>query len=294
MPATFSVIMPAFRAQGTIEAAARSVLAQSLDDWELVIVSDDGTDYAGFLESRGLADRRFCFMSTGRTGAGASAARNLALDAIKSPYVAVLDADDRFRPEKLALAEKALETHGIVSCGLDVVDAGFAHLRFVGLAADGVLRPSTHKWTNLSMDSMLCWDRRVCDGRYDAVLTNMTDLELLLQLYRTCPASFHLGTPQHDYVKISGSMSNSAGITERMLKSKRTILERLETGFYRFDDPDGRDGMIAFLRLSMQAETLYPAVLAQNPGALFEDTLEPLLRAAGHMGRTEPTQDNLV
>ncbi len=40
---------------------------------------------------------------------------------------------------------------------------------------------------------MVVWDRRRGDGRYDAGMSNMTDLEFLLQLYRTIPMSYHLG-----------------------------------------------------------------------------------------------------
>ncbi len=43
------------------------------------------------------------------------------------------------------------------------------------------------------MDSMIVWDRRRCDARYDLNLTNMTDLELLMQLWRTAGTTFHLG-----------------------------------------------------------------------------------------------------
>jgi hypothetical protein len=38
--------------------------------------------------------------------------------------------------------------------------------------------------------------------------------------------------------------------------------------------------MAAFLRISLRAEATYPAAVAANPGLLFEDHLEPMLRAA--------------
>jgi hypothetical protein len=133
------------------------------------------------------------------------------------------------------------------------------------------------------MDSMLVWDRRRTDARYDLELTNMTDLELLLQLYRTVPESWHLGMPLHDYVKLTVSMSNGPGVTEKMIRSKREILRRLETGFYSFADPGSAEGMAQFLRISLEAEASYPAAAAAQPGLLFEDHLEPMLR------RSQPT-----
>ncbi len=74
-------------------------------------------------------------------------------------------------------------------------------------------------------------------------------------------------------------MSNGPGVTEKMIRSKREMLRRLETGFYPMADPAGPAGMAAFLRISLRAEETYPAAVAAKPGLLFEDHLEPLLRA---------------
>ena len=107
----------------------------------------------------------------------------------------------------------------------------------------------------------------------------MTDLELLMQLWRTAGSVHQLGTPQHDYVKVSTSMSNGAGFTEKMIASKKALLRRLETGHYRFAAPGTAEGLIAFLGLSLAAEAAYPMALEETPGLLFEDHLEPMLRA---------------
>lgn len=276
---TVAVVIPAFRAQRFIAEAAKSLLAQTNPDWQAFIVSDDGTDYERLLSAAGLADRRMRFLSTGTVGAGASRARNLALDVIAAPYVAILDADDRMKPGKLALVVAALAEAPIVSSALDVMSERYEHLRHVGKGPDRRLTPGAYKFVNLSMDSMIAWDRRRCDARYDLSLTNMTDLELLLQLWRTAETVHHLGTPQHDYLKVSTSMSNGEGFSARMIASKRSLLQRLETGHYSFADLAAAEGLIAFLRLSLEAEAAYPDALAERPGLLFEDHLEPRLRA---------------
>ena len=275
---TVAVVIPAYKATEYIHAAVGSVIAQSHADWQIWVVADDGEDYEELLGQRGLVDKRFRFVSTGRVGAGASRARNLALDRLDTPYVAILDADDRMKPGKLALALAALEEHPIVSSALDVLDAGYRRLRLVGDGPDRVLDPAGYKFVSLSMDSMIVWDRRRCDARYDLTLSNMTDLELLMQLWRTAPTVKHLGTPQHDYVKLGGSMSNGEGVTERMIASKKELLARLETGTYRFAAPGAAEGLIAFLGLSLAAGAAYPLALADQPGLLFEDHLEPMLR----------------
>lgn len=276
---TVSIITPAFVAMGTLATTVRSVLAQTYPRWEMVIVSDDGVDYVRFLGEHGIADRRISQLSSGKVGGGASASRNLALDAITTPYAAILDADDRFKPQKLERAVAALETYGIVTTALDVMDESFNHLRYLGDGPDQVLAPGLHKWINISMDSMIVWDRRKADGRYDLNMSNMTDLEFLLQLYRTVPASFHLGTPLHDYIKRAGSMSNGEKTAAGMIASKTTLLQRLGAGYYPLA-PGGVDGMVGFLTVSLEAEKHYGAALAAQPGLLFEDHLEPRLAAA--------------
>ncbi len=280
MAETVAIITPCHRAERFIGAAVRSVRAQSWGAWEHWIVADDDADYEALLAAEGLRDPRQVFVSSGAVGGGASRARNVALERITAPYVAILDADDRFKPEKLARAVAALAHHAIVSVALDEYDEAGRRLRLVGAGPDGALSPARYKWTCLSMDSMLVWDRRRTDARYDLELTNMTDLELLLQLYGSVPESWHIGTPLHDYLKLAVSMSNGPGVTEKMLRAKRELLRRLETGVYPMADPAGPEGMAHFLRLSLAAEASYPEALAARSGLLFEDHLEPLLRAA--------------
>jgi len=279
MAQTVAVITPAHRAQDTMPETVRSVLEQTHSDWQHWIIADDGFDYAGFLAEQGLADPRQVFLSSGGIGLGASVTRNVALERLDTPYAAILDADDRLKPQKLEKAVAALGQYGIVTTALDVMTMDFTHLRHVGAGPDRALTPGEHKWVSLSMDSMLVWDRRRGDGRYDPNMSNMTDLEFLLQLYRTIPQSWHLGTPLHDYIKRDGSMSNGKDVAAAMIASKREILRRLETGHYGLR-PGDVTGLTSFLRISLAAEAAYGAALSERPGLLFEDHLEPMLAAA--------------
>ncbi len=278
MAQTVAIITPAYQAQDTLPSTVQSVLDQTHTDWQHWIIADDGFDYAGFLEERGLADQRQIFLTSGGIGRGASVTRNVALDRLETPYAAILDADDRLKPQKLEAAIEALAEYGIVTTALDVMAPDFSHLRFVGKGRDGALTPGEHKWVSLSMDSMIVWDRRRGDGRYDPAMSNMTDLEFLLQLYRTIPQSYHLGTPLHDYIKRDGSMSNGKDVAAGMIASKSEILRRLESGHYGLG-PQDVAGLTGFLRVSLEAEAVYGAALAARPGLLFEDHIEPMLAA---------------
>lgn len=275
-----SIVMAAYLAEATIGYAVSSVLAQTHPDWELIVVSDDGQDYERLLATSGIADRRIRHVASGGVATGSSAARNAGLAAMTGRYGAVLDADDRFKPEKLARVVEALAEAPIVSTALEVMSDDFRTLRLVGAGKTRLLPAGQHKFVNLSMDSMVAWDRNRADGRYDPSLPNMTDLDFLLRLYEHAPHSLHVGMPLHDYIKLDKSLSNGEGVAERMIRAKTQIRRGLVEGGYRLADPEGAAGMIRFLDISLEAEKTFGAALAARPGLLFEDHIEPLLRAA--------------
>ena len=96
--ASVGVVIPAYNpVAGHLERALKSVLNQTYRDWRCVIV-DDGSDTAVAIEAP-LADHRLSMLS--QTNRGVSAARNAGVAALQTTYVAFLDQDDEWLPEKL-------------------------------------------------------------------------------------------------------------------------------------------------------------------------------------------------
>ncbi len=111
-----SVIVPVFNAAPVLERAAASVLAQDLDDWELLLIDDGSTDdSAGVIEQLAARDPRIRGLSQGRN-TGAAAARNAGLDAARGRYIAFLDADDAWLPQKLRLQLGFMTAQGAALC----------------------------------------------------------------------------------------------------------------------------------------------------------------------------------
>lgn len=122
-----SVIMGSYNSRATIDAAIQSVLAQTHQDWELVICDDGSTDGSGdrILEAA-ERDPRIQIVSS-PVNRGLAAARNLALTHAHGTNVALFDADDALEPTylevMLAYLDLAPPNTGIACCDAWLVDA---------------------------------------------------------------------------------------------------------------------------------------------------------------------------
>jgi glycosyltransferase involved in cell wall biosynthesis len=100
-----SVVIVFWNAERFIGEAIESVLAQSFDDWELLLVDDGSEDGSTDIARRYAVggDRRIRSLShPGNAHRGISAARNLGLDHARGRYLAYLDADDVWLPATLS------------------------------------------------------------------------------------------------------------------------------------------------------------------------------------------------
>jgi glycosyltransferase involved in cell wall biosynthesis len=106
MPPSVSIILPTYDRLAFLREAVASVVAQTLNDWELIVI-DDGSvdDTVPWLES--LRDSRITLVREPHTG-DLSRLRNLGLARARAPWIAFLDSDDRWSPQKL---ERQLAYH---------------------------------------------------------------------------------------------------------------------------------------------------------------------------------------
>ena len=97
---TVSVVMPVYNVEAYVAEAIDSVLAQTYPDFELIIVDDGGSDRSMEIV-RAYEDRRIRIIT--QANRGLAGARNTGIIAARGEYIALLDSDDRWLPEKLAL-----------------------------------------------------------------------------------------------------------------------------------------------------------------------------------------------
>ena len=89
----FSVIVPVYNVEKYLETCVRSVLSQSYQDFEMILVDDGSSDRCGDICDE-LAERSDRAIVVHKTNGGLSSARNAGLDIARGEYVIFLDSDD--------------------------------------------------------------------------------------------------------------------------------------------------------------------------------------------------------
>ncbi len=96
-----SVVVPAYNMERFLEATLRSALAQTFRDIEVVVVDDGSTDRTGAIaDAFAAADPRVRVLHV--QNGGVARARNIGIEAARGAWVAMLDADDVWHPDKIA------------------------------------------------------------------------------------------------------------------------------------------------------------------------------------------------
>ncbi|TBW27749.1 glycosyltransferase family 2 protein [Gramella sp. KN1008] len=111
-----SVIMPAYNSEAFISEAILSVLQQTYPNWELLII-DDGSSDSSFqiIEKYSKTEARIRILKN-PTNQGTHISRNKGIKAATGDFIAFVDADDRWKPEKLQKQLQILSKEGIPAC----------------------------------------------------------------------------------------------------------------------------------------------------------------------------------
>lgn len=122
-----SVITPAFNSASYIVATIESVLGQTLREWEMIIVDDNSQDqtYYVALEYASADGRIRPFRLN--SSSGPATARNVAIEKAAGRYIAFLDSDDLWRPEKLEIQVRFMQN----------TNSPFSHSYYETMSEDG-------------------------------------------------------------------------------------------------------------------------------------------------------------
>jgi glycosyltransferase involved in cell wall biosynthesis len=188
-----SIIIPAYNGDRYIGEAIDSILAQTYNDYEIIVVDDGSTDNtAQVVQQYG---KQIQYLS--QTNQGVAASRNLGLTAAKGEYIAFLDQDDLFLPQKLLSQVTLLEENpslGIANSGWQIVDQ------------QGQVKAAVEPWEKipqLNLADLIIWKPVFLgamlfrhswlklSGGFDTTLEQTPDVDLVLRLAAVgCPAAW--------------------------------------------------------------------------------------------------------
>lgn len=248
-----SVVVPAYNASATIEETLLSIRRQTHANLEIIVVDDGSTDHTCNLVEQHLAqDARVQLFS--QTNGGVAKARNLALEQATGDFVAPIDADDLWQPDKierqLALACERGPSTSLVYTWYASIDGKSRVRQVIGSSHEGRVLPELCAGNFVGhASSPLMPTRAVLQaGGYDPSLRaraaqGCEDWQLYLKLAEAGEFAV-VKAPLTGYRQIGHGMS---GDVAQMLRSHRIVMadyqlkypeyaEELREGYYRICD----------------------------------------------------------
>ena len=197
--ATVDVIIPAFNAAKYLPTAIESVISQTFGDWQILLVDDGSTDntaevVAPFLDRLGS---RIKYIH--QNNRGLPAARNTAIRASTSEFLALLDADDVWLPCRLEESLKALAdrpqaglAYGLIRA-IDPENRPYGDV-WAGNSSDSVGKLATHIYTRkVELPCPTIIFRRQCIdevGVFDEAMSATEDRDLWLRIAQRYEIAF--------------------------------------------------------------------------------------------------------
>ncbi len=233
MPAV-SVIIPAHNRESLLPQTLDSVLAQTFQDWECIIVDDHSTDGTfRAAEAYAASDSRFRVAALPNGKRGPSAARNYGLGLAHGEYVTFLDSDDLIAPAKLESQIHSLQSApqaGFVNCGTAVF-----------LENPNELQPVAYPPENLFLEFLLLGEEKNafwqsgCPmwrtgalkkiGGWDESLWMGEDLELMLRALASRYHAAHLPEPLYKLRRGTSDRLSSQTREEKENARRRIYLQ---------------------------------------------------------------------
>lgn len=220
-----SVIMPVRDGARFITAAVRSILEQTMDDLELLVVDDGSTDDS-VARVQAFGDTRVRVLRGERLGA--SAARNLGLDHARGRWVAWHDADDIALPQRLevllgAVSDGADFAHSDMVF-IDEDDRATGYLRSSCMPQQNILPFMLREGTPYNNPTMIIRRSAVSALRFDESLVIGEDTDFVRRLTRTA-SGVHVPEPLTLYRRHGGSISLGTGPDAHWAHVQRIVEE---------------------------------------------------------------------
>lgn len=225
----FSVVIPAYNASAYIIDCLNSVLAQCEPDFEVIVVNDGSTDNTAEMVST-FTDSRVHLVH--RPNGGLAAARNTGIAASRGEFIAFLDADDRWCPQKLAAHRQVLEADPTASVSYDWSVFIDMNGKRTGLCMAQTQKLLTHEallLKNYLGNGSTSVVRRLVleqNNGFDESLARLVDHELWVRL---AFKGHHFRLVPHQLTEYRIHSASFTADTARMLKGVEAFLAKVAT-----------------------------------------------------------------
>ncbi len=215
------VIIPVYNAASYLESCLQSLLAQTMPDWQAILVDDCSTDNSlSLLEDYASRDERFIVVKHEKNG-GVSAARNTALEKATGEYLMFLDSDDTIEPDTLAIllreATGASTPFDVVQCryrfdfpnGIYLTPAG-AFRQSTTLCGKEIRRIYRKMCTGINMNHVcmkLIRRELVADIRFDTSQRTGEDLVFCARMFERVGRYRFVDAVLYHYTRSAGSLT---------------------------------------------------------------------------------------
>ncbi|AGF54983.1 glycosyltransferase involved in cell wall biosynthesis [Clostridium saccharoperbutylacetonicum] len=234
-----SIIIPTFNRANTIERSVLSILDQTYQDFELIIVDDNSQDETEVIVRR-MNDKRIKYIKHERN-LGANAARNTGVRAAKGELIAFQDSDDKWHNDKLEIQLKALKDYNadIVACSYNRYKNDLVDLMPKESIKDSEIKKKLLYGSFISTQTVLGKKECFYNEEFDETLPRFQDWELMIRLSQKYNIHF-INNPLVDVFLQEDSLTKShqKGLNAlRLIKDKHNDLIKLdkyvEYRFYR-------------------------------------------------------------
>ena len=230
----FSIVIPLFNKEDFIEKTLKSILTQSFEDYEIIIINDGSTDKSEEIVLQFNNSRIKYFY---KKNEGVSVARNYGIEQSKGNYVAFLDADDLWFPDHLKVLNKLIQ---------NFPNAGLYASRYITRVAEG--KYITNKFlkipknfagivpdffysslvNRIALTSAVTIPKYILNktGCFDPNISSGQDLDLWIKIALSFP------------VAISDSVTVEYNTTDQNSLSKINITDKKLIDFSQFNDKE--------------------------------------------------------
>lgn len=270
-----SIITPIYFGSTTLARAVQSVLSQSFEDWELLLISDDLHDYSTLLKEAKLNDARIVYLSTEQCGAGPSIARNIGLRMARGAYIASLDCDDAFEPVKLETMLPLARYYGAALSRIFYKDNDTGELlEQLNASEPGLeLTPTEIAERTIQAVNGYLVKKEMLSQGYITSLRSMEDFVFLMTFFNRTKVIGYSNQALHTYYKRQGSLCNSPQTEATFMASKVEILARLHQNRLGITNPCATRAIKEYVELSIEAEKEYQLRKETEPQLSFQEVL---------------------